>query len=297
VPWTLSSNGQAITLNQKFHGKIAADAKLLRTLATEGSNNGRPLVFGHTLRVGTHALWLRYWLAAGGVHPDNNVALITVPPPQMVANMRSARMDGFCVGEPWNARALAEGLGYTAITTQEIWPDHPEKVCAFTEEFAAQNPRSVIATIKALHRAGVWLDDPANHAEAATILGQAEYLNCDAKLILSRLGSEIVYGDGRTRQLPNKLTFSGGTNRPSAAQAIWFLTQLRRWGLHFGVPDYFGVSTRVMRADFHAQALRELGVTDTAPASDSVTLFDGKVFDSSAPEDYAQSFALKNILG
>jgi nitrate/nitrite transport system substrate-binding protein len=298
VPWILNRNGQAITLNKMYAGKVASDSRSLLRSAIEARNRGRPLVFGHTLRVGTHALWLRYWLAAGGIHPDNDVALITVPPPQMAANMRTARMDGFCVGEPWNARALAEGLGYTAITTQEIWPDHPEKACAFTREFAEQNPRSVTAALKALHLAGVWLDDPANLDEAAQILGQPDHLGCEPALIRSRLGNAIDYGDGRSRQLPNKLIFSGqGSNRPSVNHAIWFLTQLRRWGLHFAVPDYAGVSARVIRQDFHTQALRELGVLDVAYDEASVMLFDGKVFNPSAPEEYAQSFELKNILG
>ena len=298
VPWILNRNGQAITLNKQFKGRIATRSGPLREAAIEGRNSGRPLVFGHTLRAGTHALWLRYWLAAGGIHPDNDVALITVPPPQMAANMRTARMDGFCVGEPWNARALAEGLGYTAITSQEIWPDHPEKVCAFTEEFAGRNPRTVISALKGLHQAGVWLDDPANHAEAAQLLALPEHLGGDPALIQSRLGGTIDYGDGRTLSLPQGLTFSGrDANRPRASHAVWFLTQLRRWGLHFGTPDYARVSQRVIRADFHDQARRELGLPDTAAADGPETFFDGKLFDPSAPEDYAQSFELKNILG
>src|SRR5205823_131329 len=119
-------------------------------------------------------------LAAGGIHPEKDVALITVPPPQMVANMRAQRMDGFCVGEPWNARAIADGLGYTAILSEEIWLDHPEKVVAFTEEFAEANPNSVKAALKAIHEASVWCDEPANRAELATLLAGAAYLNCPA---------------------------------------------------------------------------------------------------------------------
>lgn len=298
VPWTLSRNGQAITLNKRFQGKVGAESKALLSAASEGRNTGRPLVFGHTLRVGTHALWLRYWLAAGGIHPDNDVALITVPPPQMASNMRTARMDGFCVGEPWNARALAEGLGYTAITSQEIWPDHPEKVCAFTREFADRNPRTVIAVLKALYQAGAWLADPANHAEAARLLSLPEHLGCDAPVIQSRLVGGFDYGDGRSNTISKSLVFSDkDSNRPCISHAIWFLTQLRRWGLHFGEPDYAGVSSRVIRPDFHAQALRELGVADTTSDYGPVTLYDGKTFDPTQPEAYARSFELKNILG
>ena len=118
-----------------------------------------------TFPPGTHAMWMRYWLASGGIHPDKDVSLITIPPPQMVANMKVDKMDGFCVGEPWNNRAIDDGIGFTAITTQQMWKDHPEKVCAFTEEFAAKNPKTVKAVLKALHLASVHLDKMENRAE------------------------------------------------------------------------------------------------------------------------------------
>jgi nitrate/nitrite transport system substrate-binding protein len=109
------------------------------------------MTFAMTFPPGTHAMWTRYWLASGGIHPDRDISLITIPPAQMVANMKIDKMDGFCVGEPWNKRAIADGIGFTAVTTQQMWKDHPEKVCAFTEEFAGRNPRTVKAILKALH--------------------------------------------------------------------------------------------------------------------------------------------------
>ena len=129
-------------------------------------------------------MWMRYYLAAGGIHPDKDVNLVTIPPPQMVQNMSIGKMDGFCVGEPWNARAIAEGVGYTAVSTQDMWKDHPEKVCAFTEEFAAKNPRTVKAVLKALHEASVWLDDLGNRPEQAQIVSRATYINCPPEIIL-----------------------------------------------------------------------------------------------------------------
>ena len=299
IPWVMNRNGQAITLNARYKGKVADNARSLRSAAIEGRDSGRPLVFGHTLRVGTHALWLRYWLAAGGIHPGNDVALITVPPAQMVANMRAGRMDGFCVGEPWNARAIAEGLGYTAITTQEVWPDHPDKVFAFSEEFAALHPRSVIASLKALQQASAWLDEPSNHTEAAELLARPEYLNCDVQWILSRLNGKIEYGDGRVQSTSDcPITFARrSANRPRVSHALWMMTQFRRWGLHYGAPDYHTVAARVIRTDLHAQALRELGVVDLSPADGPETFFDGKVFDPADPEAYARSFELHNLAG
>jgi nitrate/nitrite transport system substrate-binding protein len=298
VPWVLSRNGQGITLNRKYLGAAGDDARALRSAAIAGRNRGRPLVFGHTLRVGTHAMWLRYWLAAGGIDPDHDVALITVPPPQMVANMRTARMDGFCVGEPWNARALAEELGFTAITSQEIWPDHPEKVCAFTARFAQENPHTVVAALKALHTAGQWLDDPAHHDEAAALLAQPEYLNCDVAWVRARLGADFAYGDGRTSHLPHAMTFAQpSANRPRESHAVWFLTQLRRWGLLFGEPDYAAIAGRVIRADLYERAIDELGISDPAPIDGPETLFDGRVFDPESPADYVRNFECKHLNG
>lgn len=293
VPWVLSRNGQGITLNLRYRGQAAGDARALRPLAHERRDRGRPLVFCHTLRVGTHALWLRHWLAAGGIDPVRDVALVTVPPPQMVANLRAGSVDGFCVGEPWNARALADGLGFTALTTQELWPDHPEKVCAFAADWADANPGPLAAVLRALHEAGRWLDDPAHHAEAAVLLARPEHLDCDPAWIRVRQGPEVEYGDGRTAALAHRPTFAAnGMNRPQPVHALWFLAQLRRWGLHFGAPDYQGIVARVLRPQYHAEVTGE----SSAPCTSAV-LADGSSFDGADPEGYAGGFALKNIQG
>lgn len=296
VPWILNRNGQAITLGSRHRGVVGATAKELRPLAQEGRDKGRPLVFGLTLAPGTHAMWLRYWLAAGGIHPDKDVALITIPPPQMVANMKAERMDGFCVGEPWNARAINDGMGYTAIFTEEIWPDHPEKVLAFTEEFAEANPNSVKAVLKAIHEASVWCDDPANRAELATLLAQPAYLDCPEKLIASRLGSGASYGDSRRDAELRGVTFHArNANYPQAKYAVWWLSQFRRWSMLPSAPDYLGVAGRVMRPDFYEAAMKEFGVTHGGADLAPEILFDGKTFDPSEPEEYAASFEISAI--
>src|SRR6185436_3415482 len=162
IPWLLNRNGQAITLNNKLKQAGVKTATDVKPLADKARAAGDPLSFAMTFPPGTHAMWIRYWLASGGIHPDKDVSLITVPPPQMVANMKIGKMDGFCVGEPWNNRSIVDKIGYTVTTTQQIWPDHPEKVFAFTEEFAEKNPNAVKSVLKALHEAGVWLDDLNN---------------------------------------------------------------------------------------------------------------------------------------
>ena len=296
VPWILSRNGQAITLGSKHRGKVAADPKALRKFAEDARDIGRPLVFGMTLAPGTHAMWLRYWLGAGGIHPDKDVALITVPPPQMAANMRTGRMDGFCVGEPWNARAIADGVGFTAICTEEIWPDHPEKVLAFTEEFAEAHPCSVKAVLKALHEASGWCDDPANHDALAALLAQPEYIGAPVELLRARLGQSVDYGDGRRRDDLLGLTFRArNANYPQAKFALWWLSQFRRWTMLPLVPDYLGVAARVLRPDFYEAAMRELGAIHGGADLTPETLFDGRVFDPASPEAYAAAFTVTSI--
>ena len=127
IPWLLNRNGQAITLNNKLKQAGVRKPVDVKPLADKAKASGEPLAFAMTFPPGTHAMWIRYWLAAGGVHPDKDVSLITIPPPQMVANMKVDKMDGFCVGEPWNNRAIEDGIGFTVITTQQMWKDHPGK--------------------------------------------------------------------------------------------------------------------------------------------------------------------------
>jgi len=290
IPWLLNRNGQAITLKADLKGKVAADPKALKPLVE--------MTFAMTFPPGTHAMWMRYFLAAGGVDPDKDVALITVPPPQMLTNMKLGKMDGFCVGEPWNARAIADNAGFTAITTQEIWKDHPEKVCAFTAEFADKNPKTVKAVLKALNEASVWLDDLKNRPEQAKIVSAATYINCPPELILGRLQGHYDYGDGRKTEDPNYMIFSSrNCNYPQPKYAVWWLTQFRRWGMVEGAPDYEGVAKQVMRNDLYEEAMKEVGYAHGGRDDSPETLFDGVTFDPKAADTYATSFAVKSTKG
>ncbi|HVZ32911.1 MAG TPA: CmpA/NrtA family ABC transporter substrate-binding protein [Polyangiaceae bacterium] len=298
VPWLLNRNGQAITLKAELKGKIGADPKALKPLADAAKKKGSPMTFAMTFPPGTHAMWMRYYLAAGGIDPDKDVALITIPPPQMIANMKLGKMDGFCVGEPWNARAIADGVGYTAITTQELWKDHPEKVCAFTAEFAEKNPKTVKAVLKALNEASIWLDDRNNRPEQAKIVSQATYINCPPELILGRLQGHYDYGDGRKKEDPNYMIFSQrNCNYPQPKYAVWWLTQFRRWGMVEGTPDYNGVAGQVMRADLYEEAMKEIGYAHGGRDDSPETLFDGTKFDPKEADTYATSFTVKSAKG
>jgi nitrate/nitrite transport system substrate-binding protein len=297
IPWMINRNGQAITLDIKYKQMGVKNATDMASLAFEGRDQGKALTFAMTFPPGTHAMWMRYWLGSGGINPDKDVALITIPPPQMVANMKVGKMDGFCVGEPWNARSVAEKIGYTVITTQQLWKDHPEKVCAFTEEFTEKNPKSVKAVLKALHEASVWLDDLKNRPEACEIVGRPTYINCDPKAILGRMLGDHDYGDGRVEKDPNYMIFSQrNCNYPSKAYAKWFMSQYRRWGMTTGAPDYEAIASRVMRSDLYTEAMKEIGVSITPNDGDICQLMDG-TFDPAKPEDYAKSFKIHNLKG
>jgi nitrate/nitrite transport system substrate-binding protein len=299
IPWLVNRNGQAITLKGEWKGKVGADPKALKPMVDSAKKLGEPLTFAMTFPPGTHAMWMRYYLAAGGVNPDKDVSLITVPPPQMVANMKIGKMDGFCVGEPWGARAIADKIGYTSVTTQDIWKDHPEKVCAFTLEFAEKNPRTVKAVLKGLHEASVWLDDLSHRPEQCEIVSKANYINCDKDIILGRLLGKLDYGDGRSIQDEFYMHYSKrNCNYPQPAYAKWWLTQFRRWGMVTGAPDYEGVATKVMRGDIYTEALKEIGVTDRAQDDSAWEMFDGVKFDPKGDlEAYAKGFAVNSLKG
>ena len=299
VPWLMNRNGQAITLKSEWKGKVGADPKAIKPFVEQAKSLGEPLTFAMTFPPGTHAMWMRYYLAAGGVNPDKDISLITVPPPQMVANMRIGKMDGFCVGEPWNARAIADKIGFTSVSTQDIWKDHPEKVCAFLAEFADKNPKSVKAVLKALHEASVWLDDLSNRPEQAEIVSKPTYINCDPKTILGRLQGHYDYGDGRTKEDPNYMIYSQrNCNYPQPKFAKWFLSQYRRWGLVKGAPDYEGITKQVMRPDIYEDAMKEIGYAHGGLNNDKETLFDGVTFDPTTDlEAYAKGFAVNSVKG
>jgi nitrate/nitrite transport system substrate-binding protein len=217
----------------------------------------------------------------------------------MVANMKIGKMDGFCVGEPWNARLIADGIGFTSVTTQDMWTDHVEKVCAFTLEFAEKNPRTVKAVLKGLHEASLWLDDMDNRPEQCEIVSRPTYINCDKDIILGRLQGHYDYGDGRKKEDDFYMHFSKrNCNYPQPKYCQWWLTQFRRWGMVTGAPDYEGITRKVFRPDIYLEAMKEIGVTDRTQDDSGWTMFDGMTFDPKGDlEAYAKGFAVNNVKG
>jgi nitrate/nitrite transport system substrate-binding protein len=297
VALCLNRNGQAITLTKALLEKGVKRPQDLKPLVDAAKAADQPMTFAMTFPPGTHAMWMRYWLGAGGINPDKDVTLITIPPPQMVANMKVGKMDGFCVGEPWNARAIADGVGYTVTTTQQIWTDHPEKVLAFTAEFAARNPRTVKAVMRAVVEASQYIDKFENRPHVAEVVSRPQYINTQPEVILGRFLGKYDYGDGRSEQDSHSMTFfDRQTNFPWKSHGLWFVTQFRRWGMVGPDVDYRGIVDQVNRPDLFRAVAKDLGLE--APADDlrAETLFDGMTFDPAEPERYARGFAVNNLV-
>jgi nitrate/nitrite transport system substrate-binding protein len=242
-------------------------------------------------------MWMRYWLASGGVDPDNDIKLITIPPPQMVANMRIGNMDGYCVGEPWNARAISDGIGFTAITTQQIWRNHPEKVLGMTKEFADKNPKTVKALIMAIIEASQYIDKLENRPRVAEVIARKEYVNAKVEVILGRLQGKYDYGDGRTGQDPDYMKFyrDGEVTFPWKSHGLWFLSQHRRWGFIEKPIEYKKVVDAVNRTDLYREAARALGIPVPKEDYKKETLFDGIAFDPADPEGYVKKFTIRRV--
>jgi nitrate/nitrite transport system substrate-binding protein len=293
VLMTLNQNGQAITLANQLREKGVTDGATLSKLVAKEK---REYTFAQTFPTGTHAMWLYYWLAANGINPMADVKTITVPPPQMVANMRVGNMDGFCVGEPWGARAIADKIGFTAITTQDIWVDHPEKVLGTTSDWIAKHPNTARAITAAVLEAARWIDaSPANREETAKVIADKAYVNTSADVITGRILGDYDNGIGRTWKDKNPMRFfnDGAVSYPYLSDGMWFLTQHKRWGLLKEEPDYLAVAKKVNRIDVYSQAAAAAKVAMPKAPMRSAKLIDGVVWDGQAPAQYAGSFKIK----
>ncbi|KAB2926632.1 MAG: ABC transporter substrate-binding protein [Dechloromonas sp.] len=290
---TLNNNGQALTLSKALADKGATDVASLAALMKK---EPREYTFAQTFPTGTHAMWLYYWLASGGINPMKDAKAIVVPPPQMVANMRVGNMDGFCVGEPWNHRAIMDGIGITAATTQDVWKDHPEKILGCTAEFVQKNPNTCRAVIMAILEAGRWIDSSiSNKMKMAEVIAQKAYVNTSVDAINQRILGRYQNGLGKTWDDPNHMKFfnDGAVNYPYLSDGMWFLTQHKRWGLLKDHPDYLGVAKKINQTELYTQAASKLGVSVPKSPLRSSKLIDGVVWDGFNPAKYADGFKVK----
>jgi nitrate/nitrite transport system substrate-binding protein len=297
----LNTNGQGICLSNTYKElNIGLDSSPLQQAFAQQKSAGKDLRAAVTFPGGTHDLWMRYWLAAGGINPNSDISLIVVPPPQMVQNVRVGNMETFCVGEPWPAQTVAQGIGYTALTTGELWKDHPEKALAMRADWVDQHPKATKAILMAVQEAQQWCALPENKEEMAKIVANRQWLGVPVEDILGRFQGKYDYGTGRVEDYSNSLVMKfwrDNASYPYKSHDLWFLTENIRWGYIPGDTDTKAIIDQVNREDLWREAAQSLGVPAAEiPQSTSrgvETFFDGVQFDPENPTAYLNSLKIK----
>ncbi|MFF3397762.1 ABC transporter substrate-binding protein [Streptomyces sp. NPDC002659] len=287
IAMVLNNNGQAITLKKDFADAGYADLKAAKALLEKKSPT-----LAMTFPGGTHDTWLRYWLKATKAD-SSKVKIVPIPPPQMVANMKVGNMDGYCVGEPWNAVAVKQDIGFTHITTQDIWQHHPEKALVAGAKFAAEKKDVLADVMGAVLKACKWLDDLDNRAKAATTIGSPQYVKAPAKEIEGRLlgNYELGAGLGEKKFSGDQMMFfrDGQTSAPRRGHAIWFMSQYQRFGLLKEAPPYTKIADEIILRDLYEEVAGKEGID--VPADDMSPFhvkLDGTTFDPKKPQEEAK---------
>ncbi|RVU84281.1 nitrate ABC transporter substrate-binding protein [Leucothrix sargassi] len=338
TPFSMDLNGNGITVSNDIWEKMKEHvpvkdgkpvhpikADYLKPVVDEMIEEGEAFKMGMVFPVSTHNYELRYWLAAGGIHPgyyaphkgdtsgqiDAMAQLSVTPPPQMPATLEAGTIHGYCVGEPWNQQAVFKDIGVPVITDYEIWKNNPEKVFGLSKEFTDKYPNTTVRLVKALIRAGEWLDanDNANRAEAVKILSKPEYVGADEEVIANSMTGTFEYEKGDKREIPDfNVFFRYNATYPYYSDAVWYLTQMRRWGQISDEKsdEWFDETAKsVYRPDIYAKAAKELIDAGTLKAADFPTFetetgykpaqtefIDGITFDGTKPNDYLKSFPI-----
>ena len=331
--FSMDLNGNAITVSNDIFEEMKKNmemgpdgkpkhpisAKALKPVVDRYRDDGKPFNMGMVFPVSTHNYELRYWLAAGGIRPgfysrsnttgqiQADVLLSVTPPPQMPATLEAGTILGYCVGEPWNQAAVFKGVGVPIITDHDIWKFNPEKVFGVSAKWADENPNTHLAVIKALIRAGIWLDDPANRAEAVKILSQPSYVGADEEVIASSMTGSFEYEKGDKRPAPEfNVFFKHFATYPFYSDAIWYLTQMRRWGqIGEGKSDswYVDAAKKVYKPDIYMKAAEELIAEGKAKKEDfpfgtdgfkppTAEFIDGIEYDGKKPNEYLSKFPI-----
>jgi nitrate/nitrite transport system substrate-binding protein len=297
---SLNEDCQGISISNEYKDlKIGKDSSPLKEAFARKKAAGKELTAAMTFPGGTHDLWIRYWLAAGGIDPDNDIKVITVPPPQMVANMKVGNMDCFCVGEPWNEQLVNQDIGYTALTTGELWTKHPEKILGMRADWVDANPKATQAILMAVMEAQMWCEKAENKQEMAEIVGRRQWFNVPVADIIGRIRGDINYGLGRKVSDP-KLAMKfwgekGEVSYPWKSLDTWFIAENIRWGKFEPGIDIKALVDRTNRSDLWSEAAKSLGISG-APTGDSrgiETFFDGVKFDPADPAGYLKSLKIK----
>jgi len=298
----LNLDAQAISVSNEFKDlKVGIDATPLKAAWAAKKAAGKEVKVAMTFPGGTHDVWIRYWLAAAGIDPDKDISLITVPPPQMVANMKVGNMDAFCVGDPWHEQLVNQGIGYTACTTGELWFKHPEKALGMRAEWVDKHPKATQALLMAVMEAQQWCEKLENKDELAAITGKRQWFNVPVTDMIGRLKGNIDYGHGRVEKGSKQFMkfWSEHASYPFKSHDAWFVTEDIRWGKFEPTTDIKALVDKVNREDLWRTAAKTLGVAaaDIPPTSSrgKETFFDGKVFDPADPQGYLKSLSIKRL--
>ena len=278
---TLSRNGNAITLSQSLYEAGVRDLASLKQFVDE--NKGKqPLIFGMVHPASMHNLMLRHWLASGGIDPDRDVKIIVIPPPQMVSNLISGSILGYCVGEPWNSRAIQENAGFIVATDLDIWPNHPEKVLGVREDWAKQYPNTHLALVKALLEACQFCQISDNRDQVLDVICQPKYLNFAPILVRPGFAGPLRTGKGNSLYLKDFNQFLVD-NMPRIDEQTWILAQMARWGIAPFPRNYQEILDRVVQTDVYRQAADDLDFAIPPTSMAPITFIDGTTFDPTAP--------------
>ncbi len=294
----LNVNGQGIMLGNNYKDlKIGLDTAPLKDAFAKVTDPKVAMTFPG----GTHDCWIRYWLAAGGIEPGKDVSTIVVPPAQMVANVKVNAMESFCVGEPWPLQTVNQNVGYQAVTTGQIWKNHPEKAFAMRSDWVDKNPKAAKALLMAVLEAQQWCDKPENKEEMCQIVSKREWFKVPYEDIIDRSKGIYNFGDGQTFDDPDLMQkyWTDNASYPYKSHDQWFLTENIRWGYLPADTDTTKIVDQVNREDLWKEAAKALGVpADQIPTSTSrgiETFFDGITFDPENPQAYLDSLKIKTI--
>ncbi|MGB7085146.1 MAG: nitrate ABC transporter ATP-binding protein [Phormidesmis sp.] len=289
---TMTRNGNAITFDNELLGKGVRNLGDFKQYVDRTPEKRHTLGVVHSASM--HNLLLRYWLAAGGIDPDEDVTLQTIPPAQMIVDLRADTIDGYCVGEPWNLRAVMEEVGFTVATDLDIWNGHPGKVLGVREDWAQRYPNTHIALVKALIEACRYCADPAHELEIREILSRKQYVGTPVEYIHLSDPHEAISSLPRdSRRYAHHVFFGEGLNRPSRTEHLWMMTQLARWG-HTPFPrNWLEILERVCQANVFLTAARELGLSDMKYTQGAIELFDGTRFTNDDPINYLNQLPIK----
>lgn len=305
----LNTQGNGIAVAKTQMGKnISLDMTKAKDYIVGLKQAGTPFRAAFTFPKANQDLWIRYWLAAGGINPDTDVNLMTVPAAQTVANMKTGSMDGFSTGDPWPTRIVADDIGFMAALTAQIWANHPEEYLAIRADWVDKNPKATKAVLKAVMEAQQWCDTKGNRAELAQILSGASYFNVPATILEPAFMGKYKMGDGQpdiddySKAVQYWKTDKGSVSYPYKSLDLWFLTESVRWG--FLPPSYLddnakALIDKVNREDIWKEAAKEAGISEadipTTTSRGVEKFFDGKEFDPENPKAYLDSLAIKKI--